>query len=426
MGRCARRRGDAANARVAVDHAIVLDPGLPAAWQRGAEVLDAAGRSGLAEWYRSAAAVRGGSGRRIDRHELPALTAADAEVDDAVRRSADPATPFVVRDRFRIACELHHHELAVALGQRLAGTDADADGSVSTVLGFIAVERGDLDAARARFRAALSAHPGDDEASGGLALVAGLSRAAAIAPTIEPPSTAAAGPAPATPRPHHPTRAEGNRKIGVVATARRVFVLVWMAVGFTTSGLMLYRLLRDDQDQQSQTAAAPASAPAAATVPSFVPAPPPTTVLPVATVPSTPAPVTSPLTAPLTAPAVVMPTVPATAPPTLPPTVPPTVPPTTFDEFAPLYFATPDEALTDWLSLVDPPYAGTCDSLSGQTDLAGVVTCSTFDHSADVGAAEVHRWGVFGTDDLRGWVLVDVGSAGWSVADETFEAVPPW
>ena len=103
---------------------------------------------------------------------------------------------------------------------------------------------------------------------------------------------------------------------------------------------------------------------------------------------------------------------------------PATAPPTTFDEYAPLYFSTPEEALTDWLAFVDPPYAGTCASLSGQVELGGAVTCSTFDY--EVGLAQVHRWGVFATDDLRGWVLVDVGSAGWSVADETFELVPPW
>lgn len=433
--------GDATGARVAADRAIALDPGVAAAWQRGAAALQTLGRTDLAEWYRAAAATRGGPGRRVDRHELPALGAVQADVDDGVRRAAAPETPFVVRDRFRIACELRAHELAAALGDRLAGTDADADGSVSIVLGFIAVERGDLGAAEARFRAALAANPGADQASGGLALVAGLTKAAGRTPTSEPstvpskpvaasrppttspPSTPAAAPAAPAARP----RAAGDRarrKIGVGAIARRVFVLVWMAVGFTTSGLMLYRLLRDDQSQQ------PAAASVAATVaPPPASAPPPTAAVPVVTPPPTalPIPVLVPPTVPLTTP----PTAPVTPPTTVPTTVPTppppvTAPPTTFDEFVPLFFATPEEALADWLSLVDPPYAGTCDSLSGQIDLAGVVTCSVYDHDADVGLAEVFRWGVFGTDDLRGWVLVDVGSAGWSVADETFEADPPW
>jgi hypothetical protein len=117
-----------------------------------------------------------------------------------------------------------------------------------------------------------------------------------------------------------------------------------------------------------------------------------------------------------------------TTPPTaalVPVTAPPTAPPTTFDEFVLQFFATSEEALADWLSLVDPPYAGTCESLSGQTELAGVVSCSVLDHEVGT-AAQVFRWGVFATDDLRGWVLVDVGSAGWSVADETFELIPPW
>ena len=417
--------GDAAGARVAADHAIALDPDAAAAWQRGGDVLETLGHRGLAEWYRAAAAARGGSGRRVDRHELPSLSDADAGVDDAVCRASDPETPFVVRDRFAIACELHHHELATALGDRLAGTDADADvdGSVSTVLGFVAVERGDLDTARSRFRAALAANPGDDEASGGLALVAGLTRAAAATATLATePATATPSPVvtsqapPAedlAPKATAPSPAVGptrkRRRIGGVAIARRVFVLVWMAVGFTTSGLMLYRLLRDDQGGQSQPASVQEGV-----VPTLVPAPISTAAVPVVTAPLTETPATSP------------PTVSATVPPTAPLAVPVTAPPITYDEFVPLYFATPEEALADWLSLVDPPYAGTCDSISGQIDLAGLVTCSMHDHDADVGFAQVFRWGVFATDDLRGWVLVDVGSAGWSVADETFEVSPPW
>jgi tetratricopeptide (TPR) repeat protein len=422
--------GDANGARTAADHSIALDPDVAAAWQRGADVLQGLARNELAEWYRAAAAARGGPGRRVDRAELPPLSRDDIATEDAVARSADPATPFVVRDRFRIACELHAHDLAEALGERLAGTDADDDGAVSTVLGFIALERGDLDAARASFRSALDANPGDDEASGGLAVVAAMAGARPAAPPaadpeVSPPPAAATPSARAAPRqsrsakpsaPAAPKRPAqpGQRRRRAVGIARRVFVLVWMAVGFTTSALVLYNLLQDDQAQQSQPLAAEEAAP-----PTAAPAP-----TPAPTVPPT-----APLTASPTVPVTASPTVPVTAPPTNPVTVPPTgpvtAPPTTFDEFVPQFFATPEEALADWLAFVEPPYAGTCDSLSDQTELAGVVTCSVFDHEVGV-AAQVFRWGVFATDDLRGWVLVDVGSAGWSVADETFELTPPW
>ncbi len=88
------------------------------------------------------------------------------------------------------------------------------------------------------------------------------------------------------------------------------------------------------------------------------------------------------------------------------------------------YFASPDEAIADWLSLLSLPYAGTCESLSGQEgDLGGAVLCSRF--MEDLMPAEIHIWGVFATDDFGGWLLVDVGSAGWSIADESFEYERP-
>ena len=90
----------------------------------------------------------------------------------------------------------------------------------------------------------------------------------------------------------------------------------------------------------------------------------------------------------------------------------------------PGFFPTPEEAIADHLSLVSPPFAGPCDDLSGrEAELGGTVTCSVLDQ--DLRPQQIHRWGVFATDDLRGWLFLDVGSAGWSVADESFELEPP-
>ena len=116
--------------------------------------------------------------------------------------------------------------------------------------------------------------------------------------------------------------------------------------------------------------------------------------------------------------------VPDTPAPTNPPTTAPvtTEPPVAPGE--PGVFASPEEAIADHLSKVDLPYAGTCESLSGQeADLGGSVMCSIL--VDDLRPQQIHRWGVFATDDLRGWLFLDVGSAGWSVVDESFEARPP-
>ena len=94
------------------------------------------------------------------------------------------------------------------------------------------------------------------------------------------------------------------------------------------------------------------------------------------------------------------------------------------DPWAPDYFATPDEAIADWLSGLELPFAGPCSDLAGsETEFGGSVLCSQL--VEDLVPAQIHIWGVFGTDDFGGWILVDVGSAGWSVADESFEYERP-
>ena len=99
-------------------------------------------------------------------------------------------------------------------------------------------------------------------------------------------------------------------------------------------------------------------------------------------------------------------------------------PPTVIDVGPPGFFPTPEEAIADHLSQVSPPYAGTCESLAGrEVELGGTVSCSVLDQ--DLIPQQIHRWGVFATDDIRGWMFLDVGSAGWSVADESFEFFPP-
>lgn len=93
--------------------------------------------------------------------------------------------------------------------------------------------------------------------------------------------------------------------------------------------------------------------------------------------------------------------------------------------WVPGFFATPDEAIADWLSQLPLAYAGTCESLAGrEVELGGTVLCSQYVETL-APAAQIHIWGVFATDDFGGWLLVDVGSAGWSIADESLEYERP-
>lgn len=388
--------GDLAGSRIAADHAIALDPLRPAAWRRGADVLDSLGRVELAAWYRSTAAARGGAGTVVDRCDLPAIPIDDTEVTDARARSADSATSWVGLDRFAIAYDLHANELAAAHAAWLAEVEPDADGSLASARGVVLLELGDTVGAVEAFRSAVMIDPTNAQASSGLAAATALSRP----PVVPTPQPVADGSSP-----RRPTSRGG------VAVVKRVAVVAWLLLGVAMSVLVMVNLLRGG-DTGTTAPAAPALTLAEGGD---------TTVGPSATEvpPASPAPAaTTPATAPPSTTA---------APVTLPPaTVPPAAdePGTPLDPFETRYFATPDEAIADWLSELTLPYGGTCESLAGQeAELGGAVVCSQL--VEDLVPAEIHIWGVFATDDFGGWILVDVGSAGWSVADESFELEPP-
>jgi hypothetical protein len=104
-----------------------------------------------------------------------------------------------------------------------------------------------------------------------------------------------------------------------------------------------------------------------------------------------------------------------------PPGPSPVTPPPVGEE--PAGFPTPADAIAWYLEGEDLRYAGDCEGVD-QT-LGGTVLCSVL--VEDRGSVQVHRWGVFATDQLGGWLLVGSGSAGWSVADAARgEEQPDW
>ena len=253
------------------------------------------------------------------------------------------------------------------------------------------LELGDTAGAVEAFRSAVMTDPTNTEAASGLA--------AATAPTQP---AAGSGHRLAVGRPRSPRRRMGRG----VSIAKRMAVVVWLLFGVVTSLLVMASLLRGgdtDETNSSTLASNSVEGGAVTTVASS------TTAAPV---PSDPAALPPPTTvAPATAP-------PATAPPAT------DAPAVTPDPFEPEFFATADEAIADWLSALPLPYGGTCASLAGrEVELGGAVVCSQL--VEDLVPAQIHTWGVFATDDFGGWILVDVGSAGWSVADESLELERP-
>lgn len=234
------------------------------------------------------------------------------------------------------------------------------------------------------------------------------------APVAPSPADASTNPPPASASPVGEAAAasgsRGNQRIAMLialVSVLGIVTLVWLAAG-------------DDSQPAAELVATVDTSPVTST--SEVAAVTETTETPTTTTTTTP-PTTT--TAPTT-----------TTPPTTTVPVATTAPPGTspsantpgvtepIDPWAPDYFATPDEAIADWLSQLALPFVGLCDDLAGtETELGGTVLCSQL--AEDLGPARIYTWGVFATDNFGGWILVDVGSAGWSVADESFEYERP-